>query len=297
MDDDWFQKKIAEKRALLAPETDAYRVLTEGERWRGVSVDALAGRFLVSLRNAALPVDLRDALLRSGADCYIKRLDREQKEPPTPLNEPKEELVFPVQENGARFLIDMKSGYSQGLFIDQRDNRARLRDVCRPGMTVLNLFAYTGAFSVCAALSGATTTTLDLAQPCLSRCKENMKLNGIDPERHYFCRGDARHWLGRFAVQNRRFSIIVMDPPTFSRDAKGKLWRAEKDYATLVASAAKCLVPGGTMLCCTNSRRLSEEDFYNFVQQGVPVGARLQTLPMPADFTPENYLKTLWIHT
>lgn len=83
----------------------------------------------------------------------------------------------------------MSTGYSQGIFLDQRDHRRQVRERSAPGMRVLNTFAYTGAFSVYAALGGAQTTTLDLAQPCLDWARENFSLNGIDPAHPVFLQG------------------------------------------------------------------------------------------------------------
>ena len=111
---------------------------------------------------------------------------------------------------------------------------------------------------------------------------------------HYFCKGDTLHWLERFAKQGRLFDAIVLDPPTFSRDAKGRIWRVEKDYAKLVAKAKACLAPGGWMLCTTNCRKLSPADFRNMVAQGAP-GAKLTTSAMTFDFDGEQYLKTVWV--
>ena len=284
----------AQKARLLPPGTDTYRV-ADGAPWPGVFIDSLAGRLLVSLRDVELPPSLRAELLAGGKEVYIKHLAKGDKAAPTPLLPPASPLRFPVQECGVHYLMDMQAGYSQGLFIDQRDNRAELRRRCRPGSTMLNLFAYTGAFSVCAALAGATTTTLDLAQPCLNWCRENMELNGIDPAAHYFCKGDALHWLSRFARQGRLFDTIVLDPPTFSRDDKGHIWRAESDYGELVSRAAACLAPGGIMLCTTNCRKLTPAAFRALVAGGAP-GAHLTPAPMPPDFDGEQYLKTLWLH-
>ncbi len=287
-----------ERRRAFLPDTDAYRLLPEGMLWRGVSIDYLAGRLLVSLRGTQLPVQLRQWLEAQGADTFIKQLTRGEKHAPEPLSTPALPPQFTVRESGVRYRMDMESGYSQGLFLDQRDNRLTLRKRCRPGCTVLNLFAYTGAFSVCAALAGATTTTLDLAQLCLSRARENMELNGIDPTRHFFCRGEALEWLQTFARQGRLFDFIVLDPPTFSRDARGHIWRAERDYTELVRRAVACLVPkGGQILCATNCRSISSPAFRQMVAAGAPAGARLLPMPMPFDFAPDDYLKTLWIQT
>ena len=121
-----------------------------------------------------------------------------------------------------------------------------------------------------------------------------MQLNGIDPAEHYFCKGDTLHWLDRFAKQGRTFDGIVLDPPTFSRDEKGKIWRVEKDYGKLVAKAAACVAPGGWILCTTNCRKVSERDFHQLVSSGAP-GAKITAAAMPFDFDGEPYLKTRWV--
>ena len=286
------QNLLKQRLARLPEGTDAFRV-ADGKPWPGVFIDALADRLLVSLRDAELPAALKEELRATGRPVYVKQLDKDVKLPPTFLCGPEVPPRFVIQENGVRYLMDMGAGYSQGIFLDQRDNRAELRRICRPGMKVLNTFAYTGAFSVCAALAGAQTTTLDLAQPCLSWCRENMALNDIDPDEHYFCKGDALHWMDRFARQGRRFDVIVLDPPTFSRDEKGHVWRVEKDYDHLVNLAAACLAPGGRILCSTNCRKLTMAAFRRMVADGIPT-ASLIPVPMPFDFDGEDYLKCIW---
>lgn len=286
---------IAARLPKLPPATDAYRVL-DGTVWPGVFVDALADRLLVSLRDTELPQALAEQLRATGRPVFVKRLDKDVKEAPQYFCGPEAELQFEISENGVRYLMDMGAGYSQGIFLDQRDNRAEVRRRCRPGTTLLNTFAYTGAFSLCAALSGAITTTLDLAQPCLTWGKRNMELNGVNPDEHFFCKGDVLHWLERFARQGRRFDAIVLDPPTFSRDEKGRIWRVERDYGKLVEKAAACLAPGGWMLCTTNCRKLSHAAFRRLVGSGCP-SARLKSAPMPFDFDGEDYLKCIWLQT
>ena len=276
----------------LPTRTDAYR-LSDGRPWQGVFIDMLAGNLLVSLRDVTLPRELEGFLRASGLPVWLKRLDQDIRQAPKRLCGEDSPSGFTIEENGVRYLMDMSAGYSQGIFLDQRDNRKRVRERCRPGMRLLNTFSYTGAFSVCAALAGATVTTLDLAQPCLNWCRENMRLNGLDPAAHYFCKGDTLHWLKRFARLGRRFEAIILDPPTFSRDEKGHIWRVESDYSELVSLAAACLAPGGWLLCTTNCRKLTPERFREMVAVGIPE-ARLTDSPMPFDFDGEAYLKTIW---
>ncbi len=284
---------IDEKRTKLPAQTNAFRV-ADGKPWQGVFIDALADRLLVSLRDCELPIDLGKELEEIGCPVFLKNLDKDNKQAPIQIAGPLLPLRFEIEENGVKFLMDMEAGYSQGIFLDQRDNRKMLQDNCREGMRLLNTFAYTGAFSVYAALKGAQTTTLDLAQPCLDWCKENMQLNGLNPEEHYFCKGDALHWLERFAKQKRQFDAIILDPPTFSRDHKGRVWRVERDYGKLVELAMSCLAPEGFILCSTNCRKLSPTDFWIMVEDASP-NCRLTSAPMPFDFDGEDYLKCIWV--
>lgn len=285
------QLRQARERRLL-DRTNAYR-LCDGSPWRGVFIDMLAGRLLVSLRDVDLPGELEAELRGSGLPVWLKRLEQDARKPPSFFCGPDASPVFLIEENGVRYRMDMGVGYSQGIFLDQRDNRKQVRQLCRPGVKLLNTFAYTGAFSVCAALAGSTVTTLDLAQPSLNWCRENMILNGLDPSKHYFCRGDTLHWLARFARQSRLFDAIILDPPTFSRDEKGRIWRVERDYSELVSRAAACLSPGGWLLCTTNCRKLSPAHFRDRIAATLPK-ARLTASPMPFDFDGEAYLKTIW---
>jgi 23S rRNA (cytosine1962-C5)-methyltransferase len=196
---------------------------------------------------------------------------------------------FTGLENGLKCRLSFQSGYSQGIFIDQRDNRASLRKMLLPGQTVLNTFAYTGFFSIAAAAAGAVTSTLDLSQVYLDWARANFRLNEMSPEDHYFCKGDTFHWLRRFARQGRKFDFIILDPPTFSRDDKGKVFRVEKDYGGLFDLAAKCVNPGGRILACTNYRAMSTGEFKSQLK-----GADLDDVEMPSDFTDTPYLKSVW---
>ena len=289
------QTAVQQRKHLLTKGTDALRLVDgSGDGTPGIFLDTFADRWLVSTRNNQLDPTVRQWLENQGHTCYWKRLDQHEKESPAHIAGKPEDEPFLARENDVNYRIHFQAGYSQGIFLDQRLNRQRVRDHSAPGKTILNTFAYTGAFSVCAALGGATTTTLDLSQVYLDWARDNFQANDLDPADHYFCKGDTFHWLKRFARQGRTFDGIILDPPTFSRDDKGKVFRVEKDYHRLVSLAAACLAPDGWILCCTNCRKLDPRDFNRMIRQGAP-GKNLSTLDMPEEYTGEAYLKSVWV--
>lgn len=289
---------VARRQALLTDETNLVRLVDgAGDRLPDVFLETYAGRLLLSTPVPRVEPAVRAWLEKSGRTCYWKRLDQHQKESPTLLCGEAADEPFAAMENGVRFEISFQSGYSQGIFLDQRDNRAEVRRRSSTGTRLLNAFAYTGAFSVAAAMAGAETTTLDLSQPYLDWARRNFALNGMDPAAHHFCKGDTFHWLRRFAKQGRRFDGIVLDPPTFSRDEKGRVFRVEENFGELAALAADVLAPGGWMLCCTNFRRMSPGSFERQLLDRLPRGMRASHAGMPADFTDAPYLKSVWLQS
>lgn len=290
---------IAKRRHLLTEQTNALRLADgAGDKVPNVILETFADHWLVSTTGDPLAKDVLEWLQGQNKPTYWKRLDQHQKQSPTHLCGPEINEPLLAMENGVQFEISFQSGYSQGIFLDQRNNRAevmRRLEEGEPGQTLLNTFAYTGVFSAAAAKSGAITTTLDLSQPYLDWAKRNLEHNAIDPEAHYFCKGDTFHWLKRFAKQGREFDAIILDPPTFSRDDKGKVFRVEKDYDELAALAAKCLAPGGWMLCCTNYRGQNARDFEAQVLSGIKRPMSSWHSPMPEEYTDAPYLKSLWL--
>lgn len=287
---------IAKRQHLLDEETNMLRLFDGGgDGIQDLILETYAGRWLVATRDQRMSSDVRAFFEASGKTVYWKQLDQHQKTDPQHLCGPAQDGAFIGRESGLNYQISFQSGYSQGIFLDQRENRKRIRERVSPGQRVLNTFAYTGAFSVAAAMGGATTSTLDLSQPYLDWAKTNFSANGITPDDHYFCKGDTFHWLRRFAKQGRTFHGIILDPPTFSRDDKGKVFRVESDYHRLVQLAADCIEPGGWILASTNCRKMSSEDFLYQVSRRLSGNFLITELPMPEEYCGEPYLKTLWI--
>jgi len=290
------QKAIRQRSSLLTKETDALRLIDgAGDDLPGVILETFADRWLVSTTGPSIPPSVKEWLRDQGKTTYWKQLDQHQKESPAHLYGPEINEPFLIHENGVASEISFQSGYSQGIFLDQRDNRAEVRRRMAPGLRLLNTFSYTGAFSVHAAMAGAETTTLDLSQPYLDWAKRNFTHNGMDPAQHHYCKGDTFHWLRRFQKQGRKFDGIVLDPPTFSRDEKGKVFRVEENFGELAALAISVLAPDGWVLCCTNFRRMTSIQFERQLLQEAPRRMKATHSEMPADFTDEPYLKSVWL--
>jgi 23S rRNA (cytosine1962-C5)-methyltransferase len=221
---------------------------------------------------------------------------------------------FEIRENGVRFELSFQEGYSVGLFLDQRDHRRRLltRHVATDfdlefgeaePPEVLNAFAYTCGFSVCAALGGAKVTSLDLSRKYLEWGKRNFALNGIDPAQHAFICGDAFDWLRRLGKKERRFDVILLDPPTFSQSRDHGVFRAEKDYGTLVTASLPLLKQNGVLFASTNAAQLLPVKFLATIEASIRSAGRgivrQHYVPQPPDFpitrSEPAYLKTVWL--
>ncbi len=163
-----------------------------------------------------------------------------------------------VREWNVLYRVELGGGYSTGLFPDQRLNRRR---VLQSGTRrVLNLFAYTCSFSVCAALRGASTLNVDVSRRALARGKENFALNGMDAsDGHRFLAEDALKIVPRLARRGESFDLVVLDPPTFGR-SDGGIFRIGDDLPGLVEGCARLLAPDGQMLVSCNYARWSEAD-------------------------------------
>ncbi|HEX3719177.1 MAG TPA: class I SAM-dependent methyltransferase [Verrucomicrobiae bacterium] len=308
--------RFALREAVIDPAmTDAFRVVHgAADGSPGLYIDRL-GEYLLAQSAAPLSGPEKERVeqcaLRLGSRAvYHKILQHEERAGPRCLWGTAAPGEISIRENGVRFALQLDEGYSSGLFLDQRDNRRRLltRHVAADfditaTADVLNTFAYTCGFSVCAAMSGARVTSLDLSKNYLEWGRRNFTLNGIDPGGHDFIFGDAFNWLRRLAKKKSRFDFVLLDPPTFSRSKESGIFQAERDYGTLVSAALSVLKPGGILFASTNAAQFKAEDFLASVTGAIERAGRRITLQnyasQPPDFPIERdepaYLKTIWL--
>ena len=304
--------RLALRAAIIDPAlTDTYRLVHGAADGRpGFYLDRL-GPDLLAQTTAALTEPQRQFIERIGArTVYHQLLQRQGRPAPQRLSgdSPSGEIV--AQENGLRFALRFDEGSSAGLFLDQRDNRRRLKEryiapqfELPPSSEVLNTFAYTCGFSVCAAAGGGRVTSLDLSKSYLERGRRNFVLNGLDPSKHDFIHGGAFTWFRRLVKRNSLFDVIILDPPTFSRSREGGVFQAEKHYGSLVEAALPLLKRGGTLLASTNAAGFAPEDFIDTIMASIRSAgrsvARQHYAPQPPDFPVERnepaYLKTIWL--
>jgi 23S rRNA (cytosine1962-C5)-methyltransferase len=149
-----------------------------------------------------------------------------------------------VSEHGLRFFADIGSGQKTGLFLDHRENRRHVEQWSR-GASVLNLFSYTGGFSLYAARGGARrVVSVDRAGDAMARARDNMELNGFDPGVFEFVTDDAMRYLERVAREKQTFEIVISDPPSFARNRTQRK-RAIRAYEKLHSLALAVLAPEG----------------------------------------------------
>jgi 23S rRNA (cytosine1962-C5)-methyltransferase len=283
----------AEKRhSIRTGQTNAVRLLDgSGDGLPGLTIDDFAGHWMVQTQDEREPtLDPNLGYL----SLYWKAMLKAGRADAKHLGGASIQEPFCVLESGLQFEIDFRAGYSPGLFLDQRTNRNQLRNLARD-MTLLNTFSYTCAFGVAAAVGGASTVNLDLSRHYLDWGKRNYEINRISSGHHDFISGDVFDWLGRFQRRGRKFDIIVLDPPTFSRDRKSNVFRIQEDYGDLASLACKCLNKNGRLFCSTNFRGMTFNEFLRILRTAIDHPFKAVAGSMPPDFNGDKYLKSVWM--
>ncbi len=163
------------------------------------------------------------------------------------------EQTLVVKEQGLKFEVNLSDYLDTGLFLDHRITRGLVREAA-PGNRILNLFAYTGAFTVYAAAGGAASTvSVDLSAPYLRWAQKNLELNGLTGNMHSFCNIDAREYLQNAVKKGERYELIILDPPTFSNSRKTDgTFDIQRDYVWFIGQSLKLLSKNGSVLFSTN---------------------------------------------
>lgn len=319
----FFRERLAtaiERRAELAgsPDTDAYRVVHgENDALPGLVLDRYASTFVLKLDTAAwfahlaVVVPLVEEL--TGATSVVLRLSRSAREeasllgledgmllagvaPPSPV---------PFLENGLHFDADVAHGQKTGHFLDQRDNRARVRDLAR-GARVLDMFCCSGGFTVHAAAGGARSVhSVDLSPHAIEAVRRNVRANRDRPE-VAACTvqgvvGDAFAAMERMRTKGEQFDLVIVDPPSFA-SKQADVDRACAAYGRLTTLAVALTRRGGVVVQSSCSSRVSAELFHGTVEDAARATGRPLRLiertghavDHPIGFAQGAYLKTLF---
>ena len=315
------QAALKRRAALLAdPATTGMRLMHgEGDGFPGLVVDRYGEVQVIKLYSAAwlphLPAVLAALATHAPAATWVAlRLSRAVQSQPETLGgltdgatlagaARSEPVIF--LENGLRFEADVLHGQKTGFFIDQRDNRARVGRLAH-GRATLNVFAYTGGFSLYAARGGApAVTSVDIAAPAMAAAERNFALNRAIPAvhsaRHECLVEDAFAALRRLADEKRRFGLVVVDPPSFAKQ-QSEISAALRAYERLAALAVRVVEPDGMVVLASCSSRVGAEAFFAAVRRGVAEAGSLlhefdhtgHPADHPTGFAEGAYLKCLY---
>jgi 23S rRNA (cytosine1962-C5)-methyltransferase len=306
-------------QAIDRRQTDAFRwVHGEADALPGVHADvygaALSLRFDGGGARAfyrELPARLRQVARRSGlpVEAILERRPRgrggDEGERMLPVYGTLPDGELEIRENGLLFGADLRRGQKGGLILDQRDNRALVGSLAG-GRRVLNLFGYTGGFSVYAAAGGARrTTTVDVAAPAIAAARRNFARNRLPVDDARFAAEDAFAFLTRAAAAGERFELVISDPPSFAHNRRA-LETGLRAYRRLHRLCAAVTAPGGILCAASCSSHVGRDAFVATVRDGARDAGRRAELgeirgaaldhPVVPQFPEGDYLKFAVIH-
>ncbi|MGX1456503.1 23S rRNA (cytosine1962-C5)-methyltransferase [Bacillus thuringiensis] len=275
----FFESKIKSalhkrKQFYKSSDTTAFRVVNgEGDGLGGLIIDYYDGYYVVSWYSEGI-YTFRDeiiAALQKVANFKgiyeKKRFDTKGKyiEGDDFVAGERGEFPLIVKENGVNFAVYLNDGAMVGVFLDQRNVRKQIRDKYAKGRTVLNMFSYTGAFSVFAALGGASkTTSVDLANRSLSKTIEQFSVNEVDYEAQDILVEDVFLYFKYAAKKKMKFDMVVLDPPSFARSKK-YTFSAAKDYKNLLKETIAITENNGIIVASTNCSAFDMKKFKGFI--------------------------------
>lgn len=307
LDRPWLMKRLRSAIELRSHhaglhDSTAYRLVNaEGDGLPGLTVDRYAGFLMLQLYSVAWRPHLKlvtQVLQELLAPLGIYEKSRPQKT--RELEAVSDSKVYgrlltgkaapqrlEVMENGLTFLVSLEQGLNTGLFLDQRCNRRDLMPRAK-GKRLLNLFSYTGAFSVAAAAAGAAeVTSVDASAGYTDWARDNFAANRIPARQHEFIVGDCLAVLGKLAQGGKRYDVILMDPPSFSTTAKSR-FTTRGGTSDLVAAALPLLADNGLLIASSNHQKVDVADYLKELRRGaLQAGSELRVISLlgqPADF-------------
>ena len=304
------EKRTSFKKDSL---TTAYRLFNgEGDGIGGLIIDRYADYAVFSWYNETL-YQKKAELLTAFRTVYPDIIGAYEKIRFSTKDLPESQFLYGEQapepllvtENGVQFATYLNEGLMTGIFLDQKEVRGRLVDGFAVGKTVLNMFSYTGAFSVAAAMGGAVaTTSVDLAKRSLPKTTEQFEVNHLNLAAQKIIVMDVFDYFKYASRKGLSYDMIILDPPSFARNKK-KVFSVAKNYGELVKDSIDILTDKGTLIASTNAANLSLAKYQKMVitaLQEKNVRYKItDTYQLPADFQvnpnfPEgNYLKVLFI--
>jgi len=289
-------------RDFRAEGTDTHRLCTVEDGW----VERFGRDVLISFRRVLtrerLVADLQSWASSVGFEVgrgfarFVPRKSEQRQPPRLIFGDPGEDLQTIATERHLKFGIDFSTGYSPGLFLDQRENRRYVRHI-RP-KRLLNCFAYTCSFSVSAAYVGAATLNIDLSKKSLARGRENFALNCLPTIEHRFIADDVGAVLPRLVRKGEKFDVIILDPPTFSRSPGGKTFQVEHDFEDLLINALAMTERDSHVLVSTNCSALREHALEVMARYCLKATRRAATFQRPSqlpDFPPGAGASSIWL--
>ena len=309
-----FRERFAAARRLreqiLPPETTGYRAVnSEGDRCPGVLLDVYGDASVLELTTAGteawragLEAAAREVFAPGRLLVRESGAARDRSSKPESRH-PKSEMAT-FTENGLRFAADLGAGQKTGFFLDQRDNRARLRALAQ-GKRILNLFSYSGAFSVAGLAGGASRAVdVDSSPAALALARENRSLNGFAAAAEDFVEEDVFDELRARVAAGESWDVVVCDPPAFAKK-RSDVDSAARGYKDVNRLAMSLVAPGGWMLTCSCSG-LVDADLFQKIVFSASVDARVPFAlaarqgagadhPISLDCPEGEYLKGFWL--
>lgn len=313
LDQPFFEKlfiQAKQKRQMYYQETSttAFRLFNgEGDGLGGLTIDLYERYVVFSWYNETL-IKKKDLILQAFQAVFPEVIGAYEKNR-FPGNQPESQWIFGekapepllIKENNVTYATYLDEGLMTGIFLDQKEVRGALVDGLAIGKRVLNMFSYTGAFSVAAAMGGALeTTSVDLAKRSLDKTREQFLVNGIDPETQKIYVMDTFDYFKYAKKKGQTFDLIVLDPPSFARNKK-KTFSVAKNYGELIEDSLDLIEEKGTIIASTNAANLSIQQFSQIIEKAMLKKkvkfVKTATYQLPADFSTlpsfseGNYLK------